>query len=132
MPAKSEVRKSERLGHECIVKIGDDQALSPYYAVSYNLSETGIHFKSLFEMYPGAHILIRIDDYELSRNQVPTKVVWCKKLESSSTFRYAVGAEFLRSEKNAGLKASLPITPRMKTPDKKEGGVVIQMDRRQP
>jgi hypothetical protein len=40
--------------------------------------------------------------------------------------------EFLQSEKNAGLRATLPITPRMKTPNKKEGGVVIQMDRRQP
>ena len=132
MQAKPEDRKSERLGHECIVKIGDAQALSPYYAVSYNLSETGIHFKSLFEMYPGAHILIRIDDYELSRNQVPAKVVWCKKLETAAIFRYGVGVEFLQSEKNAGLKASLPITPRMKRPNKKESGVVIQMERRQP
>ena len=132
MQAKPEFRKSERFGHECIVKLGDDQALSPYYAVSYNLSETGMYFRSLFELYPGAHILVRIDDYELSRNQVPAKVVWCNKLETTATFRYGVGVEFLRSEKNAGLKASLPIAPRMKTPNKKEGGVVIQMDRRQP
>jgi len=131
MQAKPEFRRSERFGHECIVKLGDDQALSPYYAVSYNLSETGMYFKSLFELYPGAHILVRIDDYELSRNQIPAKVVWCQKLESAATFRYGVGVEFLQSEKNAGLRATLPITPRMKTLNKKEGGVVIQMDRRQ-
>jgi hypothetical protein len=125
MQAKPEVRKSERLGHECIVKIGDAQALSPYYAVSYNLSETGIHFKSLFEMYPGAHILIRIDDYELSRNQVPAKVVWCKKLETSSTFKYAVGAEFLQPERNTGIKASHLVAARRKAPNKTESGVTI-------
>jgi hypothetical protein len=131
MQAKPEFRKSERFGHECIVKLGDEQELSPYYAVSYNLSETGMYFKSLFELHPGAHILVRIDDYELSWNQVPAKVVWCKKLETAATFRYGVGVEFLQSEKSAGLKASLPITPRMKGPNKKESGVVIQMERRQ-
>ena len=115
MQAKPEVRKSERLGHECIVKIGDDQALSPYYAVSYNLSETGIHFKSLFEMYPGAHILIRIDDYELSRNQVQAKVVWCKEIETTSTLKYAVGAEFLQSKRHVGLKASTRLPHREDT-----------------
>ena len=125
MQAKPEFRKSERFGHECIVKLGDDQALSPYYAVSYNLSETGMYFKSLFELYPGAHILVRIDDYELSRNQVPAKVVWCKKLETSSTFKFAIGAEFLTSEKNVGIKASHPITPPRKAPNKTGGGVAI-------
>ena len=125
MQAKPEVRKSERSVHECIVKIGDEQALSPYYAVSYNLSETGIHFKSLFEMYPGAHILIRIDDYELSRNQVPAKVVWCKKLEASSTFKYAVGAKFLQPERNTGIKASHLVAARRKAPNKTESRVTI-------
>jgi Tfp pilus assembly protein PilZ len=128
MQAKPEVRKSERLGHEYIVKIGDDQALSPYYAVSYNLSETGIHFKSLFEMHPGAHILIRIDDYTLSQNKVPAKVVWCKNIENAATFRYGVGVEFLQSEKNFGSSVSFSITPRMKALNKKEGGVVIRKD----
>ena len=130
MQAKPEFRRSERFGHEYIIKFEDDRALSPYYAVSYNLSETGMYFKSLFELYPGAHILIRIDDYTLSQNQVPAKVVWCKKLENTDKFRYGVGVEFLQLEKNFGLKASLPITPRMKTPNKKEGGVVIQMEKR--
>ena len=132
MQAKPEFRRSERLGHEFIIKLEDDLTLSPYYAVSYNLSETGMYFKSLFEMYPGAHILIRIDDYTLSQNKVPAKVVWCNKLETTATFRYGVGVEFLRSEKNASAKAPLPIAPRMKTPNRKESGVVIQMDRRQP
>jgi Tfp pilus assembly protein PilZ len=91
-----------------------------------------MYFKSLFELHPGAHILVRIDDYELSRSQVPAKVVWCQKLEAAATFKYGVGVEFLQSEKSSGLKASLPITPRMKRPNKKESGVVIQMERRQP
>ena len=130
MQAKPEFKRSERFGHESIIKLEDDQTLSPYYAVSYNLSETGMYFKSLFELYPGAHILIRIDDYALSRNQVPAKVVWCNKLENTASFRYGVGVEFLQLEKNAGLKASLPIAPQMKTPNKKKGGVVIQMERR--
>ena len=130
MQAKPEFRKSERFDHESIIRLGDDHALSPYYAVSYNLSETGMYFKSLFEMYPGAQILIKIDDYETSRNQVPARVVWCNKIENTSTFRYGVGVEFLLLEKNAGVKAPLPITPRMKTPNKKEGGVVIKMEKR--
>jgi len=132
MQAKPEFRKSERLGHESIIKLEDDLTLSPYYAVSYNLSERGMYFKSLFEMYPGAHIVIRIDDYSLSQNKVPAKVVWCKKLESASTFRYGVGVEFLQSEKDFGSRASFPITPRMKTPYKKKGGVVIRMEKRLP
>jgi Tfp pilus assembly protein PilZ len=132
MQAKPEFRKSDRFGHECIVKLGDDQTLSPYYAVSYNLSETGMFFKSLFELYPGAHILIGIDDYEFNRNQVLAKVVWCNKLENTATFRYGVGVEFLQLEKNFSLKASRPVTPQMKTANKKEGGVVIIMERRLP
>jgi hypothetical protein len=132
MQAKPEFKRSERFGHESIIKLEDDLTLSPYYAVSYNLSETGMYFRSLFELYPGAHILIRIDDYTLSQNKVPAKVVWCKKLENTTSFRYGVGVEFLQLEKNFGLKASLPITPRMKTPNKKESGVVIQMERHLP
>jgi hypothetical protein len=118
MQAQPEFRRSGRLGHECIIKLEDEQTLSPYYAVLYNLSETGMHFKSLFELYPGAHILIRIDDYSLSQNQVPAKVVWCKKLENTNSFRYDVGVEFLKFEKNVGSKAFLPITPQMKIPEK--------------
>jgi Tfp pilus assembly protein PilZ len=129
MHAKPEFRKSERFGHESIIKLGDELRLSPYYAVSYNLSETGMYFKSLFELYPGAHILIRIDDYALSRNQVSAKVVWCKKLENTATFRYGVGVEFLQVEKNVGIKASLPITPLMKTPNPMEDGVVTKMEK---
>ena len=118
MQAQPEFRRSGRHGHECIIKLEDDQALSPYYAVSQNLSETGMYFKSLFELYPGAHILIRIDEYSLSQNQVPAKVVWCTKLKNTTSFRYGVGVEFLKSEKNMGSKAFLSITPQMKTPEK--------------
>jgi Tfp pilus assembly protein PilZ len=132
MQAKPEFRKSERFDHESIIMLGEDHTLSPYYAASYNLSETGMYFKSLFQMYPGTQILIKIDDYKTSRNQVPAKVVWCKELENTATFRYGVGVEFISLEKNVGVKAPLPITPRMKTPNKKEGGVVIQMEKQLP
>ena len=118
MQAQPEFRRSGRHGNDCIIKLEDDQTLSPYYAVSQNLSETGMYFKSLFELYPGAHILIRIDDYSLSQNQVPAKVVWCKKLKNTTTFRYGVGVEFLKFEKNVGSKAFFPITPQMKIPEK--------------
>lgn len=120
MQANPEFRKSERFGLESIIKLEDDLTLSPYYAVSYNLSETGMYFKSLFELHPGAHILIRIHDYTLSHNKVPAKVVWCKKLENTATFRYGVGVEFLQVEKNVGSRASLPINIKMSTPNKKE------------
>jgi Tfp pilus assembly protein PilZ len=128
MQAKPEVRKSDRFSHESIIKYGDELTLSPYYAVSYNFSETGMYFKSLFELHPGVHILIRLDDYSLSQNKVPAKVVWCKNIENAATFRYGVGVEFLQSEKNFGSSVSFPITPRMKALNKKEGGVVIRKD----
>jgi Tfp pilus assembly protein PilZ len=130
MQAKPEFKRSERIGHESIIKIEDGQTLSPYYVLSQNLSETGMHFKSLFELYPGAHILIRIDDYTLSGKQVPAKVVWCKKLENTTSFRYGVGVEFLQLQKNFGLKASLPIITQIKTPKRDKGGVVIKMEKR--
>jgi hypothetical protein len=130
MQAKPEFRRSERFGHESIIKLEDDLTLSPYYAVSHNLSEAGMYFRSLFELYPGAHIRIKVDDYTFGQKSVPAKVVWCKKLENTNTFKYGVGVEFLPSEEKFGLKASLPIPPRMKTPNMKEGGVVIKMEKR--
>ena len=130
MQTKPEVRKSDRFSHESIIKYGDELTLSPYYAVSYNFSGTGMHFKSLFELYPGAHILIDIDDYTSGQNQIPAKVVWCKKLEDTARFRYGVGVEFLKSEKNVGLKATLPITPQVRPLTKNKGGVVIKMEKR--
>ncbi len=132
MQTKPEFRRSERLGREFIIKLEDELTLSPYYAVSYNLSETGMYFKSLFELYPGAYILIRIDDYTLSKNKVPARVVWCKKLENSTTFRFSVGVEFLQLEESFGVTASLSAAPRTKTSDKKQGGVVIRMEKRSP
>jgi Tfp pilus assembly protein PilZ len=127
MQAIPETRRSDRFGHEYIIKLEDDRALSPYYAVSYNLSETGMYFKSLFELYPGVHIFIRLDDFTLSRYQVPAKVVWCKKLENTNRFRYSVGVEFLQLQKNFGLKASLPIAPRMKTQNMSWDEAVLEM-----
>ena len=127
MQVKPEFRKSERFGHENIIKFDDDRALSPYYALSRDLSETGMNFKSLFELYPGAHILIMIDDFTLSRYQVPAKVVWCKKLENTNRFRYSVGVEFLQLQKVFGLKASLPIPPRMKRQNMRRDEAVIEM-----
>jgi Tfp pilus assembly protein PilZ len=132
MQPQPEFRRSERIGHECIIKLEDDQRLSPYYAVSYNLSETGMYFKSLFELHPGAHILVRIDDYILDQNIVPAKIVWCKNLGTTASFRYGVGVEFLKSEKNVGLYASLPIAPQMKTQNTNKGGVVVKMKKRLP
>ena len=130
MQAIPEFRRSDRFGYEYIIKLEDDRPLSPYYAVSYNLSETGMYFKSLFELHPGVHLFIRLDAYTLSQNQVPAKVVWCKKLENTDKFRYGVGVEFLRSENTFDLKSSLPVAPQMKTLNKNKGGVVIQMEKR--
>jgi hypothetical protein len=125
-----EIRRSERVGYEYIIKLEEDWAPSPYYAVSYNLSETGMYFKSLFELYPGTHILIRLDDYASSQNQVPANVVWCKKLKDTDRFRYGVGVEFLQLENDFGLEPSPPIAPQMKTLNNNKGGVVIKMEKR--
>jgi hypothetical protein len=127
MQVRPEFRKSERFRHNYIIKFGADLSLSPYYAVSSNLSETGMYFKSAFELYPGARLHIIIDDYTSVQNQFFAKVVWCKKIENSNSFRYGVGVEFLRSENNFGLKTSPPIPPQIKTPDKNKRGVVIAM-----
>jgi len=125
MKAQPEFRKSERSGHESIIKLEDDLTLSPYYAVSYNLSEAGMYFKSLFELYPGARIRIRIDDYTFGQNPVPAKVVWCKKLKNQTIFRYGVGVKFLQAVNHSGLKASVPITSRMKTSNDNQREVVM-------
>jgi len=125
MKAQPEFRKSERSGHESIIKLEDDLTLSPYYAVSYNSSEAGMYFKSLFELYPGARIRIRIDDYTFGQNPVPAKVVWCKKLKNQTIFRYGVGVKFLQAVNDSGLKASVPITSRMKTSNDNQREVVI-------
>jgi Tfp pilus assembly protein PilZ len=132
MQAKPEFRRSERFRHESIVKLEDDLTLSPYYAVSYNLSDAGMYIKSLFEMYPGVHILMRIDDFAVSHDPVPSRVVWCRELENPAVFRFGVGVEFLQPEKNRSLKASIPILAHTKTRDSKEGGVVVRMQKRLP
>ncbi|MFZ1984026.1 MAG: PilZ domain-containing protein [Desulfatitalea sp.] len=129
---KPEFRKSERFGHEYIIKLGAERTLSPHYVVSYNLSETGMYIKSFFELYPGSQILIGIDDYSSSRNQVPAKVVWCKKIENGAALRYGVGVEFLQPQKTIGLKASPQVTPRKKRADRfrAEGEVGTNVDKR--
>lgn len=132
MLAQKECRRSERLGHKSIIKLEDDLTLSPYYAVSYNLSDAGMYFKSLFKLYPGAHILIRIDDYTFGLNPVLAKVVWCNELKNETAFNYGVGVEFLQSRNHSGLKTSSAISPRMKTPNDTERGVVIEMGGRCP
>jgi len=127
MQTKPEFRRSERFPHEYIIQFGEDLTLSPYYAVSCNLSETGKYFKSLFKLYRGSHIHIVINDHISRRDQVPARVVWCKELENTATFRYDVGVEFLQLQKNFGLKASLPIAPRMKTQNMRKDEAVIEM-----
>ena len=44
MQAKPEFRKSERFGHENIIKFDDDRALSPYYALSQRFKRNGHEF----------------------------------------------------------------------------------------
>jgi Tfp pilus assembly protein PilZ len=88
-----------------------------------------MYFKSLFELYPGTHIRIRMDDYTSDNDQVAAKVVWCKELKDSSTFRYGVGVEFLQAPGNSVLKAVRvrPTAQRTKPPNTEKGGVVIHM-----
>jgi len=132
MQTQPEFRRSGRSCHEYIIKLEDDMTLSPYFAVSYNRSETGMYFKSLFELHPGTHILIRTDDYTWNHNIIPAKVVWCKELGTTTIFRYGVGVEFLKPETKAGLNESLPVAPQVKAPVTIKSGVVIQMEKRRP
>jgi len=118
MQARPEFRRSERFSHEYIITLEDDPSLTQYYAESCNLSERGMYFKSPFEQYPEDHVLVRIDDDKFSQNQVPAKVVWCRNLENTSIFSYGVGVEFLQLANNFGVKASLPITPQVRSPNK--------------
>jgi hypothetical protein len=129
MPAKTEFRKNERFGHQSIIKLEDGLALSPYFAVSQNLSEAGMYFKSLFEFYPGTHIRIIFDDYTLG-HPVPAKVVWAKKLKGEAMLGFGVGIEFLQLEKNVTSRVSRPITPSEKTAHKEPDRAVIEMEKR--
>ena len=88
-------RKMGRFDYETIIMIEDGLTRIPYYAVSNNFSDTGMVFKSLFEIKPGAQIFIRIDDYASGCNPIPAMVVWCNKMKSQAGFRYGVGVEFL-------------------------------------
>lgn len=123
MATQSEYRKMGQFDYETIIMIEDDLSRIPYYAVSNNFSDTGMVFKSLFEINPGAQIFIRIDDYASSRNPIPAKVVWCNKFKGQSGFRYGVGVEFLPQVNPSGSEAFLAACSR-KTPstiDAREG-----------
>ena len=118
---RTEFRKNERSINGFIIKLEDGLTLSPYFAVSQNLSEAGMYFKSLFEFYPGAYIRIRFDDYK-SGHPVCAKIVWCNKLKGETTFGYGVGVKFFQLEKNVGSRASPPITTPKKTAHQEQGG----------
>ena len=132
MQVKLEQRRNERFGHEYIIMLGAERTLSPHYVVSYNLSETGMYFKSIFELHPGTQILIGIDDYTSCRNQIQAKVMWCKEFENGTALRYAVGVQFLQPQKTIGAKAFPPFTPRKTRADSygREGKVVKNTDKR--
>jgi len=101
MQAKPEVRRNERFGHDYIIKLEDDMSPTPYYALSQDLSESGMQFKPLFELHPGSHLRVVLNNDGLSsQNQVPARVVWCKELGNAATFRFAVGVEFLKTPRN--------------------------------
>lgn len=128
MASQPEYRKMGRFYHESIIMIEDDSTKIPYYAVSTNFSGTGMVFRSLFEIYPGAQIFIRIDDYESSRTPISAKVVWCNKLKSQDSFRYGVGVKFLPKVNPSGSEASRAASSR-RTPstiDARKG--VAQME----
>jgi hypothetical protein len=95
MPAQPDFRKTERIAYESSIKIEDGRSLSPYYAVSYNLSQMGMYFESRFGSYRGARILIRMDETKPSKAPVIAKVVRCHKLTNRPIFRYGIGVKFL-------------------------------------
>jgi len=123
MATQPEYRKMDRFDHETIIMIEDGLTRIPYYAVSNNFSDSGMVFKSLYEIKPGAQIFIRIDDYASSRSPIPAMVVWCNKLKSRAGLRYGVGVEFLPQANPSGSGAFLSACSR-KTPstiDAREG-----------
>jgi hypothetical protein len=109
MLKQPEFRKNKRFIRKSIIKLEDDLTLSPHFAVSHNLSGSGMCFKSIFEFFPGARILVRIEDYTPKKNPLPAKVVWCNELKEQSTFCYEVGVEFLKPIDHIGSKEPLPI-----------------------
>jgi hypothetical protein len=123
MATQPEYRKIGRFDYETIIMIEDGLARLPYYAVSDNFSDTGMVFRSLFEIKPGAQIFIRVDDYASSRNPIPVKVVWCNKFKGQSGFPYAVGVEFLPQANPYGSGAFLAVCSRKapSTIDAREG-----------
>jgi hypothetical protein len=100
MKANQELRKSERHNCKSIIMLEYGTSTSPYYAVSYNFCESGMFFKSLFEVYPGAHIFVYINDFGTRKNKRPARIVWCKKLNNTEIFYYGVGVEFIKTAKD--------------------------------
>ena len=83
---------------------GDSLGASPFYAVSTNLSERGMHFKSQFELLQETQVFIGIDGYTMSLKQVPAKVVWCNRLNGPKCFTFSIGVEFLGPLRNVSMK----------------------------
>ena len=105
MNVQPQLRKCDRIGHEAFIKFEDRLTLSSSFAVSYNLSETGLYFESLFKVHPGVLIHIRIDNHPSSQISVPAVVVWCNKLKNMTDFKYGVGVRFLQTVDHIGVKA---------------------------
>ena len=97
MSSQIELRKSERIRHESIIMLRDDDFRFLFYAVMYNVSRSGMYFKSLFELQAGNHINIKFDDPPPIdiRNTCRARVVWCRELDDRNIFRYESGLEFL-------------------------------------
>lgn len=102
MQSKGESRQSRRIGREQLIMLGDGRTLSPYYAVSKNVSAGGMYFKSLFELQEGACVDICVDDFSTRRNPFQARVVRCEALANPSRFRFGVAVAFLRPEEPGG------------------------------
>jgi hypothetical protein len=70
MQKQPEFRKSKHSGHECMIKFEDGRRLSPYYAVSYNLSEAGGKFPIFYLSSVGIHRTTAVR-YKLCHRIVP-------------------------------------------------------------
>ena len=97
MEAQIELRRNERVQHESIIMLEDGDFGFLFYAVMYNVSRSGMYFKSLFELQAGNDINIKFDDPPpiYIRNTCRARVVWCRELDDRNIFRYEFGLEFL-------------------------------------
>ena len=90
------IRKSNRFRHESIVRIEDDSSRYPFFALMYNASKAGIYVKSLYGLECGIQINIKIEKppFNSAPENCSAKVVWCRALVESSSFRYGVGLAY--------------------------------------